>query len=112
MDWPYGLSSLLPIELPHNVTQIELSEKMYSVEVKCKELTELLKKDTESAFVLVKEDIDLIRKHEERLDERIDNCSKLILELFLIDKNSMKPIGNSLRRLHSADQLTALGVIS
>jgi hypothetical protein len=75
MDWQYGLSSLLPIELPHNVTQIELSEKMSTVEVNFKDCIGVLQKDTESAFLLVKEDIESIRKYEERLDERIDNCS-------------------------------------
>jgi hypothetical protein len=75
MDWQYGLSSLLPIELPHNVTQIELSEKMNTVEVNFKDCIGVLQKDTESAFLLVKEDIESIRKYEERLDERIDNCS-------------------------------------
>lgn len=75
MDWQYGLSSLLPIELPHNVTQIELSEKMNTIEVNFKDCIGVLQKDTESAFLLVKEDIESIRKYEERLDERIDNCS-------------------------------------
>jgi hypothetical protein len=75
MDWQYGLSSLLPIELPHNVTQIELSERLKTVEVNFKDCIGVVQKDTESAFLLVKEDIESIRKYEERIDERIDNCS-------------------------------------
>lgn len=75
MDWEYGLSSLLPLELPYNVTQKELVEKLDILETKSKDSFELVKKDLEAAFLLVKDDIELIRKYEERLDERIDNCS-------------------------------------
>ena len=75
MDWEYGLSSLLPLELPYNVTQKELSEKLDILETKSQDSFNLVKKDVEAVFALVKEDIMSIRKYEERLDERIDNCS-------------------------------------
>jgi hypothetical protein len=75
MDWEFGLSSLLPYELPHDVTQIDFSEQLKTVEVNFKDCMGVLQKNTESAFLLVKEDIESIRKYEERLDERIDNCS-------------------------------------
>lgn len=75
MDWEYGLSSLLPLELPYNVTQKELSEQIVILETKTKDSIEVVRKDLETAFLLVKEDIKSIRKYEERLDERIDNCS-------------------------------------
>jgi hypothetical protein len=75
MDWEYGLTSLLPLELPYNVTQNELVEKIDILETKSKDSFELVKKDLEAAFALVKEDIESLRKYEARLDERLDSCS-------------------------------------